>query len=124
MKNLLFILLLIYIFSCNSKHEQSREVEGQIYSQSDVIEKDSLLLFKNKNALFSGILVEKDSSDRILLELNYKDGLKHGQEIRYEYFYTDLPVVVLEGNWTNGIKSGIWKSHDGEGQTTVIKDYK
>ena len=109
--------------SCNAESKQIKEIAKSSYTINDVIEIDSLLYFKNDSMLVSGVVVEKDSFCRIVKELNYKNGLKHGSEIHFEYFESDLAVVVMEGNWTNGMKSGIWKSHDGEGQMTVIKEY-
>ena len=123
MKILVLFIISLFIFSCNSKHEQTKEVKVEGYTYADVTEQDSLLYLKNENVLFSGVIVEKDSRGRIVKELNYQNGLKHGSEIHFEYFESDLAVVVMEGNWTNGMKSGIWKSHDGEGQMTVIKEY-
>ncbi|MCK5032282.1 MAG: hypothetical protein KAS18_01580, partial [Calditrichia bacterium] len=120
---IIMIFVLILLFACNSKYEKFKEIKKEYYTFSEVIEKDNLVYYKDNDALFSGKIVEQDSSGRIVMELNYKNGIKHGQEIHFEYFYTDLPVVVLEGHWTNGKKSGIWKSHDGEGQMTIIRNY-
>ena len=119
----ILLLLILLLIACNSKPEKTTEIKNEAYSYLDVLENDSLVYLKSENVLFSGSIIEKDSTGRILMEITYKDGKKHGQEIRYEYFYTDLPVVVLEGTWANGKKAGIWKSHDGEGQMTIIKNY-
>jgi len=123
MKILLIVFTSLVMFSCNSSPEKVTKEISKYYTNVDVVEKDSLLYFTNNDTLFSGGIIEKDSVGRIIKEIEYENGLKHGSEIHYEYFESDLAIVVLEGNWTDGKKSGIWKSHDGEGQMTVIKEY-
>lgn len=121
MKILLLISVILIIYSCNASQEQAKKIAQDSFLINELFEKDSLLYFIN--APVTGKAVELDSMGRVVKEIYYVKGLKHGMEIHYEYFESDLPVVVLEGNWTKGKKSGIWKSHDGEGQMTIIKKY-
>lgn len=123
MKILSIIYLSLIILSCNSESKQINEVAENRYITNDVIEEEGLLYIKNDSLLVSGTVVAKDSIGRLMKEINYKNGLKHGSEIHYEYYESDLPVVVLEGFWTNGNKSGIWKLHEGEGRMAIIQNY-
>ncbi len=123
MKIFLLISVSIIVFSCNSTNEQVKDNTSEAFTYNDVVEQHKLIYFKGNNNLFSGMIVEKDSLGRVVKEMNYEKGKKHGPEIQFEYFESDLAIIIFEGNWTNGKKSGIWKSHDGEGQMTIVKDY-
>ena len=118
MCKILTISVLFLLISC-----QSNKYKEKVYNFEDVVVKDSLVYQKERDVLFSGVIFERDSVGRVISKLNYDKGRKHGLEIQYEYFDADVAVVVLEGNWTKGRKSGTWKSYDGEGQITVIMEY-
>jgi antitoxin component YwqK of YwqJK toxin-antitoxin module len=119
----IFVIALLVLVSCNKNNKKQEDLSLNEFTYSDVFEKDSVLYFQDGKKLFTGKIINSDSTGRVVKEISYVNGLKHGQEIHFEYFYSDLPVVIMEGTWKKGKKVGLWKSHDGEGRMTVIKNY-
>lgn len=96
------------MFSCNFNRQVT--CEGIVYSNG--------LTYKNSK-LFSGSCITHHSNLKIRSVQSYKNGKDHGDWV----FYFDNGIIETKGQFSEGVKKGIWEYYNSKGQLRLTVQY-
>jgi len=100
---LVFVLLILVIFSCKNKNEFSFE---EVYFQDD----QRRAFIKIDNSPINGSVIQKNKNGKKIIELPYNKGVLDG----YVRIWSDS-ILEFESYYIDGIENGKWRAwHDKE----------